>query len=38
MVYPDAAALPAIGAAVGRAYLPGLRVAGLVRLVRRVGR
>lgn len=34
MVYPDAAALPAIATAIGRAYLPDLDTAGTVALLR----
>jgi len=34
MVYPDAAALPAIATAIGRAYLPGLDVTQSLRLLR----
>jgi lysylphosphatidylglycerol synthetase-like protein (DUF2156 family) len=36
MVYPDPAALPRIGAAVARAYLPELSVRQRVRLVQKL--
>jgi len=35
LVYPDAAALPAIAGAIGRAYLPDLDAAGTLRRLRR---
>lgn len=38
LCYPDAAALPAIGVAVGRAYLPDVRLRQGVRLLGTVGR
>ncbi|HVH21417.1 MAG TPA: DUF2156 domain-containing protein [Pseudonocardia sp.] len=36
LAYPDPAALPRIGAAIGRAYLPGVAPRQFARLVRRV--
>ncbi|MBN9098085.1 MULTISPECIES: DUF2156 domain-containing protein [unclassified Pseudonocardia] len=36
MAYPDAAALPAIGTAIARAYVPDIGVLGSVRLLRRL--
>ncbi len=38
LLYPDPAALPAIGAAITRAYLPGLDLAQSVSLIRRLRR
>jgi lysylphosphatidylglycerol synthetase-like protein (DUF2156 family) len=36
MAFPDPVQLPAIGTALGRAYLPDLSVGAVVRLVRTV--
>ncbi|MBW0115075.1 DUF2156 domain-containing protein [Pseudonocardia sp. KRD-169] len=36
MLYPDAAALPAVGSAIARAYLPDLGPATTLRLLRRI--
>ncbi len=38
MAYPDTAALPAIAAAIGRAYLPHLGAGSALRLVRQIRR
>jgi hypothetical protein len=37
MAYPDPLGLPAIGAALGRAYLPTLNVGHTMRFLRRRG-